>query len=92
MPPAKMQQVLYDLHLAEAYSTMARKDSTVRRNAKDMDSLGVYYVTIFKHHQLSADQFQESLQWYKEHPEQLDSIYSKMIPDVLKLQTRYGID
>jgi hypothetical protein len=86
LSPGKMQQVLYDIHLAEAYSTMARKDSTQRRHERDMDSLGIYYAAIFKHHQLSVDQFQESLQWYKQHPEQLDSVYSKMIPEMLKLE------
>ena len=92
LPPAKMQQVLYDIHLAEAYSTMAVKDSTRRRGERNMDSLALYYATIFQHHKLNPAQFQESLQWYKQHPEELDSIYSKMIPDMLKLETKYGAD
>jgi hypothetical protein len=92
LPPAKMQQILYDIHLAEAYSTMALRDSTHRRSERNIDSLALYYATIFRHHKLSAAEFNRSLDWYKQHPEELDSIYTKMIPDMLKLETKYGGD
>ena len=89
---AKMQRVLYDLHLAEAYSTIVGEDSTHRRNERNKDSLAVYYASILRHHNLTLDEFQQSLQWYKQRPEQLDSVYSKMIPEMLKLEAKHIAD
>lgn len=74
-----MQKVLLDVNIAEAYSTMV-KDTVHKVTGKNYDSLAVYYKGILAHHKVSADQFTQSLRWYKLHPEEMDSIYVKMIP------------
>ncbi|HTN47452.1 MAG TPA: DUF4296 domain-containing protein [Flavipsychrobacter sp.] len=88
LPPGKMQGVLEDIHLAEAYSSMVARDSGIRTSQKNNDSLASYYQLILEHHKLSANQFEESLKWYKQHPEELDSIYAKMIDHIAVLQAK----
>jgi hypothetical protein len=44
--------------------------------------LSVYYQEIFAHHNITQEQFIESLAWYKNHPEELDTLYNNLIPKV----------
>jgi hypothetical protein len=82
-----MQHLLEDLHLAETYSIEVNRDSVQRRNEKNYDSLAAYYQTILKHYDISMAQLEQSLQWYKLHPDQLDSIYANMIEAMPLLDT-----
>lgn len=86
LPKEKMQQILLDINLAEAYSTMA-KDSLHKTGAKNIDSLAAYYATIFRHHKITQKQFQTSLAWYKLHPNDMDSLFNNIMPVITKLQT-----
>ena len=81
-----MQKVLLDINLAEAYSQNI-KDSLHRRGSKNIDSLAVFYKDIFEHYHITKEQFAQSMDWYKSHPEDLDTVYNKMIPVVLKWQS-----
>lgn len=81
MPAEEMKQTLLDINLAEAYCIMV-KDSLHRGGTKNYDSLAVYYQEIFAHHKITQDEFLESLAWYKNHPDELDTIYNYMIPKV----------
>jgi hypothetical protein len=85
----KMQEVLFDVHMAEAYSMELPKDSTYRRNERLMDSLAVHYKKIFRHHNITPQQYKESLNWYQHNPEELDSIYVKLIPQIMKLDKSF---
>jgi len=89
IPAKKMEKVLADIHLAEVYSMLVGKDSSNRTRERNFDSLAVYYQTVFKHHKVTYAQFQASLDWYKQHPEELDSIYVKMIPEMTRLEGNY---
>jgi hypothetical protein len=81
IPAADMQQTLLDINLAEAYCIMV-KDSLHKGGTKNLDSLSVYYQEIFAHHNITQEQFIESLAWYKNHPEELDTLYNNLIPKV----------
>lgn len=84
----KMQKVLLDVNMAEAYSAQV-KDSLHRPpGAKNTDSLISYYKEIFAHHKITPDEFSTSLYWYKGHPEDLDSIYASMLPVATAWQTK----
>jgi len=85
IPPKKMEQVLMDVSLAETYSTMT-SDNQHTRGVKNSDSLSVYYKTIFAHYDITQNEFDESMQWYKAHPEELDTVYSHMIATIGKMQ------
>jgi len=85
LPPKLMQQVLIDVNLAETYSTMV-KDSLRRSGAKDFDSLAVYYRSVFDHYHITPAQFEASIEWYKNNPDKLDTIYTAMTDKVVKLK------
>jgi len=74
-----------DVSLAETYSTMT-SDNQHTRGVKNSDSLSVYYKTIFAHYDITQNEFDESMQWYKAHPEELDTVYSHMIATIGKMQ------
>jgi len=89
LPAAQMQKILFDIHLAETYSMSLHKDSTKRNTERNLDSLAVFYASIFKHHKITQEEFEQSLDWYKQNPEELDSIYTNLIPEVSKLESQY---
>lgn len=86
-----MGKILFDVQLAEAYSTMVTKDTVHKLAGRNMDSLGMYYKEILAHHKVSEAEFNNSLAYYREHPDELDSIYTKMLPDFEKLQAEYKL-
>ena len=88
--PEKMQRVLLDIHLAETYSMTLHEDSTRRNSERNLDSLAVFYRSIWKHHNITQQEFEQSLTWYKRNPETLDSIYTAMIPEIIKLEGIYN--
>ena len=87
LPADVMQKVLLDINTAEAYSVDI-KDATHKIGIKNTDSLSVFYKTIFDHYKITSAQFDQSLEWYKAHPDDLDSGYAKMIPVAATWQTK----
>lgn len=85
IPRDKMEKVLLDVNIAEVYSGTV-KDTLRRPGTKNPDSLARYYKEIFKHYKITPEQFSNSLTWYKSHPEDLDSVYSNMIPAAARWQ------
>lgn len=81
----KMGKILLDIHLAEAYSIGLgdSSESGPKRFEKNYDSLKLYYATILAHHQLSLDEFYTSLNWYRDHPGIMDTLYLDMLEDLL---------
>ncbi len=79
-----------DVHLAEVYSIMIRKDSLHRGNERNHDTLASFYKTVLKHHNISLEDFRQSINWYKLHPEEMDSIYGRMIPEMSTLDALYN--
>lgn len=77
LPPDKMEHIIYDISIAEAYSTKT-KDNANFGGIKNMDSLAVYYADILAHYGVTKDEFEESLAWYKNHPDDIDSIYTHL--------------
>src|SRR5437899_1395819 len=79
LSPDLMKKILKDINIAESYSLVV-KDSLHKGGSKNIDSLAVYYKDIFAHYKITAAQFTESLNWYKENPDDLDSVYSDLMP------------
>ncbi len=86
--PKKMEQLVMDLHMAEVYSSITR-DSTHNVTAKNVDSLAVYHKEILAHHNLSIEQFNVVISWYKDHAEELDSVYAHIMPRMSEIEARY---
>ncbi len=74
---------MLDISMAESYSVMAR-DNAHPPGTKNTDSLAAYYQQVFAHHRITQEQFKASLGWYKTHPEELDSLYSRISAEVDK--------
>lgn len=85
-----MEKLLLDLNLAESYCVMV-KDSMHHGGTKNLDSLAVYYKTIFAHYNITDEQFTENLEWYKNHPADLDSIYNAQLISLPKIQAAYKV-
>jgi hypothetical protein len=83
--PDKMQKIITDLHFAEVYSSMVDDTLHIARN-KNKDSLAVYYRDILAHHKITEQEFMTGLEWYKIHPDELDSIYSRILPQMNALE------
>lgn len=86
LSPKVMRQLLIDANIAETYSTL-QKDSLHKQGPKNIDSLAVLYKDVLAHYKITPEQFAENLQWYKEHPEDLDTIYNDMLPIATGMQT-----
>lgn len=79
---AEMAAILTDLHIAEAYSNVLREDTGNRAGQKNIDSLAVYYKEVLQHHNVTLKDFEESMTYYREHPAQLDSVYSIVVTEL----------
>ena len=82
-----MAKVLTDINIAEVYCTQV-KDSVRRApNTKDLDSLALYYKDILAHYNITAAQFTGSMKWYKNHPQEMDSLYQDVITSLPSLDS-----
>ncbi|PZF71442.1 DUF4296 domain-containing protein [Taibaiella soli] len=81
-----MRSILTDIQLAETYSTMVLKDSTHPVIDKNMDSLALFYKEIFRHYNVTQEEFQSSIKWYQLHPDEIDSVYARMLGDFNKME------
>ena len=79
MSPGQMAPILADLHIADAYSGVL-KDSLRQTRAKDYDSLALWMAQIFVRHGVTMQEFNKSMDWYRDHPLELDSLYASVIP------------
>lgn len=89
IPRAKMAEVVRDVHLAEAWASIAGPDSlrsvVTRRN---LDSLALYYRQIFRRHGVTLQDFSEAYAWYKARPGELDSVYTRVLPMLNELEAK----
>lgn len=77
----KMVEVLMDVHLAEA------SFSVVDRNKKDAQAeMKNEYARIFKKHEVKADDFFNTYNYYISHPALLDSVYGELVSRITTLQ------
>jgi hypothetical protein len=74
----KMAAILTDIHLAESYSTLI-KDSLHQSGERNLDTLNELYQSILGHYKISLKEFNNSFEWYKKHPSDLDSVYQQVI-------------
>lgn len=90
IPAQTMERVLVDIHLAEIYS-QGLGDSVKNRFEKNYDSLGGFYVSILKHYNLSFEEFNDALDWYRERPGTIDSLYARVLTRFNELKASKGI-
>ena len=91
LKPEIMTHLLLDLQAAETYSSLLPKEASHPYRAKNIDSLAVYYKTVFAHYHITQQQFDESLTWYSLHPDEMDSVYNRIIPELTRLESAHKI-
>jgi hypothetical protein len=75
--------ILKEVHLAEA--TFELHKTKGMENAKN--ELAHNYSTIYKTHEITADDFDKTLDYYAQHPEQLEKIYTSVLEELSKERT-----
>lgn len=75
LPMSQMEDIIYDISIAEAYSTKTA-DNANFGGYKNIDTLAGYYKDILAHYKVSKEDFEQSMEWYKSHPSEMDSIYT----------------
>ncbi len=84
LKPEKMQQVLFDVMLAdELVNLKYTADTSLNRLSQSVE----LYQTVFKIHNVSANDFKRSFTFYQNHPKQL-----KPILDSLQKTTQRRVD
>ena len=84
LPPEKMEKVLLDIQLAEVYGSIAGVDSAYNPGIRSNDSLIVYYREVLAHHNITLKDFKQSLEWYRNHPDKLDTVYVRALNQLSK--------
>ncbi|MBS1643937.1 MAG: DUF4296 domain-containing protein [Bacteroidetes bacterium] len=79
LPPEQMVPILADLFIADAYSATLQ-DSLHKNELKNYDSLAKWTEHILARHQLTMTSFNQSMDWYRDRPNELDSLFARMIP------------
>jgi hypothetical protein len=79
LSPEELAPVLADLHIADAYSGMLR-DTVHPVLGKNYDSLAVWTKSILAKHKLTQEEFSRSMDWYRDRPLELDSLYARVVP------------
>lgn len=91
LPKETMVKLLTDIHLSEVYGTMVN-DSLHKTINRNMDSVGLYYKSILAHHDVTIDEFKNSLDWYSNHPIDLDSVYITVQNNLMQLESAVNSD
>lgn len=90
--PGKMRDLLFDLQVAEAYSNGKFEGDSLgqKANIKNPDTLAYYYAMVFKRHGISQADFEQAIDWYLRHPDELTAVYAKVIDTANHFKTRFG--
>ena len=75
--------LLKDIHLAEAKFELLKTKGI--ENAKN--ELAHNYSAIYETHQITADDFDKTIDYYAQHPEQLEKIYTRVLEQLTKDRT-----
>ena len=75
--------LLKDIHLAEAKFELHKTKGM--GNAKN--ELAHNYSTIYGTHEITLDDFDKTLDYYAQHPEQLEKIYTRVLEQLTKDRT-----
>ncbi len=80
-----MAQVLSDIQLVEAMRTNKELTDSISK-----DTIMKIYSILFNKHGISEEQFEQSLDFYKDHPTLLEEIFDKTINELSSRQAVLG--
>ena len=78
LPEKELVSILKEVHLAEANFEL------VKTNGKEVaqNTLLNNYQEIYSIYNIDKNEFQQTLEYYANHPEKLEGIYSKVLEDI----------
>jgi hypothetical protein len=79
----QMISLLLDIHLTEA--SLKLNQTNIQPKEKKLYYSSAY-LPVFKKHKTTPEQFDQSMQWYTRHIEQLDEIYTEVITRLSTLE------
>ncbi len=84
LPRDKLLEVMVDFQMVEAAVQSAKSQGEAGQTAR------YYYDMVLEKHQITREQFRQSIQWYQDHMAAMDSLYSDLIDSLSGLQSRAG--
>ena len=78
LPEKEMVSILKEVHLAEANFELLKTNS--KKVAQN--TLLNNYQEIYSKYNIDENEFQQTLEYYANHPEKLEGIYSKVLEDI----------
>jgi hypothetical protein len=79
----KMAEMLTDLQLVESVIRISAAEQET-----NVDSID-YNTAVFERHNISREQFERSMEYYTQHPDQLEEIYDQVIVKLSEKQAGY---
>lgn len=88
-----MKKIIVDLQFSESYSLGLGLDSVAALNKfkKNQDSLYLFYASVLGHYNMSFQEFNEAMEWYKKEPEQMDSLITASMEELAQQKEKYKI-
>lgn len=71
LPPSEMTDLLYDLHLADAYSNTASSDTSRKKRTQ-------YFHSVFQKYKIDSAGFRHNLEYYAAQPATLQDMYAEI--------------
>ncbi len=81
---SQMSGIIADMHIADAITT----SKALLPDSANQEAIS-YREFILKKHNTNKQQFTASLEFYKQNPEQLDSVYAEVITKLSSTETQY---
>lgn len=78
----KLTNVLFDLHLADAYISSQPMDTLNTRGVN-------YYLSIYEKYDTDSAQVKENLEYYASHPQELQDVYAEISKRFQKIDAEY---
>ncbi|KQR71060.1 hypothetical protein ASF92_06580 [Pedobacter sp. Leaf176] len=78
--PDKMQNILYDIHVADGYISMIAMADSSRKVA------AAYYKGVYKKFGIDSAKYAQSMNYYYKHPQDLEKMYKSIAQRLGKQQ------
>jgi hypothetical protein len=79
LPKEKMGRVITDVHLQEA-------EQSIRTLPDSTSKIPINFQKVFEKDTITKQQYEESLTFYIDHPQLLDSVYTQVLNELSKMQ------
>lgn len=82
--PARMVQILTDVHMIEAALLLERNEGL-----EPEDKPAFFYDGLFKKYNISRSRYDANMQYYADHPDEMTKIYDKVIQQIETRQRKF---